>query len=212
MTDNGPMNLGSSKTVWWQGVDDPRRIDRASFVIDPRSSEPLAAEGESRTPDYHLTWQLDTGEGYLTRRLQVSLEGSDGTRRLDLRRDENAVWTADSGAGPSIVEAVAGADDCDLGLCPATNSMPMLRSILPPAGTVTDEQGPEHRFLMAWVHVPSLQVLPSGQLYRLLSSSADGFRVRYTGEHRDFTGELTVDADGVVIDYQQLARRIPAPE
>ncbi|WP_154674274.1 putative glycolipid-binding domain-containing protein [Nakamurella lactea] len=51
----------------------------------------------------------------------------------------------------------------------------------------------------------------SGQLYRLLSATGEGFRVRYTGEHRDVTAVLTVDPNGVVIDYPGLAHRIVPP-
>lgn len=200
------------RTVWWQGIDDPRRIDRASITIDERTSAPFVAEGVSKTSDYRLDWQLDTGPGYLTRRLLVSIAGTSATRTLDLLRDENGCWTSHTDEGAAtVIDAVAGADDCDLGLCPVTNSMPMLRSILPGVGSTVDTPGPEHRFLMAWVEVPTLRVLPSIQLYRLISSSPDGFVVRYTSQQRDFTADLLVDPDGVVIDYPQLATRIPDP-
>lgn len=197
------------RTVWWQGIDDPDRIDRASISIDERVSTPFVAEGVSNTSDYRLNWQLDTGPGYLTRRLLVSIASASGLRSLDLRRDEHGRWTTHGEEGAATIEAVAGADDCDLGLCPVTNSMPMLRSVLPRKGTTVDAPGPEHQFLMAWVEVPSLRVLASGQLYRLISASADRFVVRYTSQQRDFTADLLVDPDGVVVDYPQLARRIP---
>ena len=63
---------------------------------------------------------------------------------------------------------------------------------------------PETTLVMAWVEVPSLRVIRSDQVY---ASSTPG-RVRYRSYSRDFQAELTVDPDGIVIDYPGLARRL----
>jgi hypothetical protein len=59
--------------------------------------------------------------------------------------------------------------------------------------------------------VPSLAVLPSGQVYSsaapLDPASGRGV-VRYRSETRDFMADLTVDEDGLVVDYPRLARRV----
>jgi hypothetical protein len=54
---------------------------------------------------------------------------------------------------------------------------------------------------MAWVTVPTLEVLPSGQTYTAL----DGPRVRYRS--RAFTAELELDERGFVTHYPGLADR-----
>lgn len=51
--------------------------------------------------------------------------------------------------------------------------------------------------------MPSLAVIASPQIY----TGIDTEHVRYTSGTRDFTADLTVDEDGVVIDYPQLAER-----
>ncbi len=62
---------------------------------------------------------------------------------------------------------------------------------------------------MAWVEVPSLRVIRSEQIYQLRRIDVDGTSVvRYIGLHRSFEGDLSVDRDGLVIDYPQLARRV----
>ena len=224
------------RVVHWQGIDDPERFDEATFKLGEGE---LSASGTSRTPHYLLRWSLLTGPAWVTRTLDVQVEGSGWSRGLALRREADGRWTSDgratglpvrrdgqpltiedsdwnaaAGTTPGIVDAagLTTALDCDLGLCPVTNTMPMLRSVLPasgPASVSPPSPGPEIEFVMAWVEVPSLRVIRSEQIYRLRGLDVDGGAlVRYVGLHRSFVGDLTVDQDGIVIDYEELARRV----
>ena len=58
---------------------------------------------------------------------------------------------------------------------------------------------------MAWVEMPSLRVIASDQYY---ASHSPG-HVRYASGTRGVDVVLTVDSDGVVIDYPELAHRVP---
>lgn len=64
--------------------------------------------------------------------------------------------------------------------------------------------------VMAWVEMPTLRVIRSDQLYASGSANAP-LTVRYASHSRDFQAELTVDSDGVVVDYPHLARRVQEP-
>ena len=224
------------RTVRWQGVDDPHRFDQAVVKLD---RDRLSATGTSETPDYRLQWSLRTGAEFLTRSLDVQITAPTWSRRLALVRDaagrwasegradgvpvtasgelltiDDSDWDAENGASPGILDppSLIGADDCDLGLCPLTNTMPMLRSILPGPGLSRSAPGQELGFVMAWVEVPSLRVIRSEQIYQLRRTDVDGTSVvRYIGLHRSFSGDLSVDRDGLVIDYPQLARRVDPP-
>ncbi len=132
-----------------------------------------------------------------------------GRARSLLNRDsDTGRWTSathERGAPPTslprpgIVDADAldEALDCDLGMCPLTNTMPIRR-----LGVQTDTAA-EHSLTMAWIDMPSLEVIAGPQIY----TGIDADYVRYTSGTRDFTAELTVDEDGLVIDYPQLAER-----
>jgi hypothetical protein len=142
---------------------------------------------------YWISYELDTSDGFVTRRLHVTAESAEGTRSLDLRHDGAGRWTANGEHLPDI----DGALDCDLGLCPLTNTMPVLRHGLHLAPG-------EREFLMAWVSVPELGVLPSQQTYTHLGQG----RVRFTSG--EFRSDLEFDADGFVVDYPTLAVRLAA--
>jgi uncharacterized protein len=198
--------------VGWRGADDARRVDSAEAELGP---DWLLARGESVTPAYGLTWSLTTISGWVTETLLVEVDGGTWIRRLELRRSRDGDWTARAGAEgagperpPGLVDSphvLARALDCDLALCPFTNTMPILRHRLH-----TRDPEPRQELLMAFVDVPSLAVLPSRQGYsQVAGPDQDGTTVvRYESLDNTFRSDLTVDPDGLVIDYQHLARRI----
>jgi uncharacterized protein len=161
------------------------------------SPDALRARGRAMgtTPEpYWLSYELETGAGYATERLRVTVRSAAGTRELDLRRQDGG-WSA----GGEPLPGLDGALDCDLGRSPLTNSMPVLRHSL------HSDPG-EREFLMAWVSVPDLKVVASRQTYTHLGRSADGWRVRYASG--DFRRDLTFDAHGLVLDHPGLAHRL----
>ncbi|WP_336725953.1 putative glycolipid-binding domain-containing protein [Cellulosimicrobium cellulans] len=206
----------STRHVAWTGWDDdPDRLEASTVTV---RDDRLAALGTSRAAAYATAWALRTGPGWVTEHLDVSVRGLGWSRHLDLVRTPDGAWRADvreSGTPPSSLAApgiadpasLDGALDCDIALCPVTNTMPILRLGLlgdrPPAG--------ETRLVMAWVDLPSLAVLRSDQVYAArepLDPTTGQGVVTYTSATRDFTADLTVDADGLVVDYPHLARRL----
>jgi hypothetical protein len=158
---------------------------------------------------YRLDYELETGPGFVTARLRVSSRGEGWRRELDLRRYDTGAWSvvADdegdvdlppAGGDPAVL---AGALDCDLGLSPVTNMMPILRHGLLEGG------GPIE-LTMAWVATPALAVQADGQRYRHLSSAADHHVVHYEAIDGSFAAEITLDTDAVVLAYPGIARRL----
>ncbi|NKX53481.1 putative glycolipid-binding domain-containing protein [Arthrobacter mobilis] len=203
-----------SRICTWLGEDDPRRADTATINLEP---ERLTAHGASRAPDYAASWSLTTTANWITEHLTISVHGHGWSRHLDMLRAPNGSWTvkatksgdttAFGGTGlpePGIadVHALDQALDCDIEFCPATNSMPILR-----LGLVHDAEAAAE-FTMAWVRMPSLEVVPSQQLYagnRAYDEDTGAAVVSYSSG--DFSTDLTVDADGIVLDYPGLAVR-----
>lgn len=191
----------------WIGVDDASRVDRASLEL---GADGLHGHGSSTTPGYALAWRLDVGGGWVTRLLEVAVEAEGWSRSLLLERSADGEWRADASsrgavdlpaAGLADPDSVRDALDCDLGLCPVTNTMPIRR-----LGLLRGDV-PETAIVTAWVEVPSLRVRRDEQLY----SSAGAGGVGYASADRTFTARLSVDPDGIVRDYEGLARRIPEP-
>jgi uncharacterized protein len=200
----------SRRAVAWV-KDDPFGVEFAEIGI---AEQHLTASGVAvgTTPlPYRLDYELETRAGFVTARLRVTSRGEGWRRELDLRRDQDGVWSVAADDEGEVDLPRPGGDaarfadalDCDLGLSPVTNMMPILRHGLLSGG------GPIE-FTMAWVAVPALAVQPDGQRYRHVRSVADHHVVRYEAVDGSFAADITVDADAVVVDYPGIARRLAA--
>ncbi|SDP20355.1 hypothetical protein SAMN04487981_11827 [Streptomyces sp. cf386] len=181
--------MATSRVITWE-VSESKGIETAWTEL---GADALRARGRAvgTTPQpYWISYELDTGDGFVTRRLQVTVESADGVRTLDLRHDGAGRWTANGERLPDV----DGALDCDLGRCPLTNTMPVLRHGLHLAPG-------EREFLMAWVSVPDLAVVPSRQTYVHLGQGL----IRFVSG--DFSSDIAFDGDGFVVDYPGLATR-----
>ena len=151
---------------------------------------------------YRLDYKLETRSDYITSGLLVVARGEGWQRKLDLRRLLSGRWTARTTTRGTVDLPQPGGDmalfadalDCDLALSPLTNSMPVLRHGLLAGG------GPLE-FLMAWVSVPDLRVLPSRQRYRFLRKSGEHSIIRYASSSRDFVADLSFDQYGLCVRY-----------
>jgi uncharacterized protein len=189
--------------------DEPFGVEFAEIDI---GEEHMGARGVAigtAPRPYRLDYELETHAGFATARLRVASRGEGWRRELDLGRDADGAWSVatdeeghlDLPPAGGDAERLVGALDCDLGLSPVTNMMPILRHDLLHGG------GPLE-FTMAWVAVPALTVRPDGQRYRHLSSAADHHVIRFEAIDGSFAADITVDADAVVIDYPAIARRL----
>jgi uncharacterized protein len=181
------------RLVVWRGLDD-WRAEAAHVRVD---GDRLNATGTQLgvTPEpYRLDYSLRTGPGFVTERLELSVLRSGALKRLLVVRRPDGTWTADD----RVLTDVEGALDCDLQNSPLTNTMPVLREDLLASGAQPRD------FVMAWVAVPDLTVHRSEQRYEPL----DERRVRYVGLGTDFTADLELDDDGLVVRYPQLGERV----
>lgn len=122
----------------------------------------------------------------------IVLEKTDG-RVLILRADGQGKWEKAQG---DELPAFDGCIDIDIGASPFTNTLPIRRNRF--------EIGVPQRFRMTWIPLDTLEPFVDEQVYTKL---ADG-RFHYQAADGSFEAEITVDADGLVVDYPGLFHRI----
>lgn len=183
--------------IW--AIDEVSGFDTAWVSID---GEHMTAQGQqsglSPSP-YWVRYRLETGERFVTERMSIQSRWQGGSARLELHRAD-AGWTADGEPRPDLAEAL----DIDLAACPLTNTMPILRHRL-------HQTVGNHTFLMAFIEVPHLRVVPSSQRYtHLRQLDPQAALVRYRSG--SFQSDLTIDSEGFVLEYPKLGRRVdPRP-
>ncbi|MEX0749732.1 MAG: putative glycolipid-binding domain-containing protein [Dehalococcoidia bacterium] len=197
-----------SRRVAW-AKEDPFGVEFVEVSLRP---DALTAEGVAIGSDpvpYRLDYTLATGRRFVTSRLVVTTR-SDGWRcLLDLRRSADGDWRVDRRSDGTPPFTMSDADaavpsealDCDLGLCPLTNTMPVLRE-----GLLSSQSQPAE-IVVAWISVPDLAIHAARQRYRHVRREENMSVVRFEDDD-GFTADILFDADGLVIDYPELARRL----
>jgi hypothetical protein len=109
-------------------------------------------------------------------------------RTLTLGRDAKNNWTIDG----AKVRPLKGCTDVDLGISPATNTLPIRRLNL--------GVGQAKQIKAAWVLFPALTVEKATQTYTRI----DDFTYRYASA--GFEADLVVDDDGLVAAYAEWRR------
>jgi uncharacterized protein len=197
--------------VIWRGVEE-WLAEAASIELHDGG---LAAHGiqlGAHPAPYRVEYRLDAADGFVTRELELTSAGERWRRRLLLRHDGSGRWSAEvedngdppGGAWDGELPGLSEALDIDIGFSPLTNSMPILRHRLHREGS--------RDFVMAWVSIPDLRVTAPKQRYEHVQADDAGATVRFLEVDGDFTAELKLDRDGLLVFYPGLSRRVVSEE
>jgi uncharacterized protein len=142
------------------------------------------------------TFSVVVGPDWVTRRAEVLSVSVAGEERRVLEASEGR-WTVDGALRPDL----EGCLDVDIAATPLTNTFPIRRL----AGLGVGESAASG---VAWVDVPALGVARVDQTYERLADRGGVACWRYRDPaHGAFV--LTVDDEGLVLDYEGFASRIP---
>ncbi len=139
-----------------------------------------------------VQYELRLDHQWRVREARIMIPGEQ--RSLELRSDGAGRWT--DGAGAALPQ-LAGAIDIDISVTPFTNTLP-IRRLAWAAGGAADLR-------MAYVLLPDLAVSADPQRYTCLEPAR---RFRYESLDSDFTRDIDIDADGLVVTYPGLFRRV----
>jgi hypothetical protein len=198
------------RLVLWSGADE-WRAEAASVDLTAGGVQATGVQLGVDPLPYRADYLLEAADGFITRRFEVRTSGTGWSRRVELNHDGHGAWTCAAEYEGEVAlpvpgvdaETLGGALDCDLGFSPLTNLMPVRRLGLHEHDGAAD-------FLMAWVSVPDLEVFASAQRYEHVRRDGSTAVVRFVDQGRfaGFTAELELDADGFVLTYPDLARRV----
>lgn len=190
------------RRVSWSWTDRPGleslRLSRDADGVTAEGRVLVVLDGVPVTAGYRIEHDVRW------RFLAARIEGGppDGARALEIRRDEPGRWFVDGAPRPDL----DGCEDLDFMATPYTNTPPLAAHRL--------ALGERRRLRVAWVRLPDLHVRAVEQEYvRLETGDADeeARRYRYHNLESGFTGELTVDADGLVLEYGPWLRSSADP-
>jgi uncharacterized protein len=180
----------STTTILWQRLDEPghdaARLSPESFGWRIGGTAVFASDGRPCCLDYVVLCDED----WIAR--SATVHGWVGDQSIDiaLTVDAARTWRMNGIECPDV----RGCIDVDLHFTPATNTLPIRRLGL--------DVGAEAEIHVAWLVWPELSVQRVPQRYTRLAKD----RYRYTQDN--FEAELTVDEQGLVLEYEGLWRAI----
>ena len=121
----------------------------------------------------------------------------EGGAVLALSSDGSGRWTGPDGTHRPALD---GCFDVDLPSTVFTNTLPIRRLAMVP--------GWSEEISVVYIAVPDLAVSVARQRYTCLTWGPEGGRYRFEGVGTGFTAELTLDGDGLVVEYPRIARRV----
>ncbi len=189
MTDQVP------RIVVWRRLDG-LSIEHCSFTQD-RSGRQIHGTviGAERHP-LLVRYAVTCDALWQTRIVEIAVERGTDTRTLQMMVDEDRRWWS---TGTELV-AFRGCVDVDLGITPATNTLPIRRLNL--------AIGEKQTVTAAWVQFPTLSIEALPQCYTRL----DALRYRYESADGAFTTEIVVDEFGLATHYAGGWERIAATD
>lgn len=178
------------RTVVWRPLDSTgaehctlRRLAKG-FRLEGHVVSTAAAPG--CTVPLHVHYIVDCDSVWRTR--AVSISQHYGTLQTTLRLDviNQRWWTAEGVEIPQLHWLI----DVDLGVTPATNTLPLRRLAL--------EVGQRAEVTAAWLRFPDLTVEPLPQTYERLAPNL----YRYSSDGGRFSALLETDNLGLVVHYE----------
>ena len=197
-----------ARSIAW--VDEgATRLEFAEVELTDRRMKATGVAIGSAPMPYRLDYRFESRSRFVTRSIELVSRGQGWKRSLRLERDKQGEWDASWETHGEVLlppptgdmRQLSGAFDCDLALSPLTNTMPVLRHDLA-------HDGEPHDFLMAWISVPDLSVIPSRQRYTFVRADELISVVRYESSSRDFVADIVFDEDGLVLEYPGIGHRI----
>jgi len=140
---------------------------------------------------YAARYQIICDNEWRVKSVGVELLGED--RNIRLTGDGNGTWSGQSGD----LAQFRGAIDVDITATPFTNTLTIRRLNL------GKEQSAD--IFTVYIHLPELKITSEPQRYTCLEP---GGLYRFESLDGDFVRDIEVDADGLVLNYPGLFRRI----
>jgi hypothetical protein len=190
-------SVAPERSYFWAPWEGPG-LEQMRLRLDPVESVAHGlVMGVAEGLPFRLHYKIKWGADWHTRKVVLEAHTLQGVRELSLKSDGRGHWRDEHG---DRLPALDGCLDVDISVTPFTNTLPVRRLDLGP--------GQSAELAVVYVAAPSLSVKPAGQRYRCRERKSGRQLVTYEGLSTGFEADLALDADGLVIDYPGLWRRV----
>lgn len=181
------------RDVTWTAIWDPDRRGWGTELLhlSDRHAESSAVHFDADGVPYELSYEVDWDAVWRVREVTLRSLHAGVRRTLRLASDGRGDWHGDGDPAD-----LAGCLEIDIWPTPFTNTFPIRRLGL--------AVGDRAEIRVVYIQAPELTVSAADQAYSRLGDD----RYRFESLADGFAADLTVDRDGIVLDYPGLFRRL----
>lgn len=183
------------REVMWWAWDGPGLGHLRLAVRDSGASADGLILGVTDGRPFRLAYEVRCDAYWRVRSARVGVPGE--SPKVELFSDGEGTWTGPDGRALPYLE---GCEYVDLSETPFTNTLPIRRLGLSP--------GESAKITAAYLDGNGLQPWPEPQCYTCLEKDEGSGLYRFLSLDGGFTADLPVDADGLVLDYPGLFKRV----
>lgn len=186
--------------ITWQGSNPPSMESVRLLVGEGRlrASGRVITAASGDTEAFSAAFEASVDKNDPAGRLLLRSATATVERQISLSRSEDGFWLCDTGDGTTRNE-FGGAIDVDVAGAVTFNALPIRRFGL-------HRKAGEQTLPVVFVSLPELETTVMEETYRTVSIGEQ--RSVIALRRGDTEIELTVDADGLVLDYPGVARRV----
>jgi uncharacterized protein len=160
-------------------------VEADSLVIGVKNSLP-----------FRIRYQIYCDKNWQVRGVNIDVLNS-RKKGIQLITDGEGNWKTRKGES---IPSLQGCRDVDISVTPFTNTLPIRRLDLAP------QRSADAR--VVYIAVPEILCNPVVQRYTYLGPTPEGRLYRYENLEKDFSTDILVDFDGLIIDYPETFKRI----
>lgn len=182
------LNSFSVKTAAWSSLDKAEKGFECVWLTGSSASGSILRLDEDGQP-YRLTYRFHWNSEFQVQ--EAHIETLKGERTLELKLQYKQGWLQED----KKLKEFDSCTDLDLWPTPLTNTFALRRMNL--------SVGESKNIVALWIHGPTLEMRKVSQIYRRL----DEKHYLFEDPLADFSAKLTVDAEGLVVNYPGLFER-----
>jgi uncharacterized protein len=183
------------REVMWAAWDSPGLGHLPLAVRDSGVVADGVVLGAAEGHPFRVAYEVHCDTGWRVRAVRVGLPGE--APKVELLSDGEGNWSTYNGQAVAYLE---GCEYVDIAETPFTNTLPIRR-----LGLAIGESAD---ISVAYFDGTELQPWPEPQRYTCLEKSVRGGLYRFLSLDGGFQADVPVDANGLVIDYPGLFKRI----
>lgn len=178
--------------VMWNGVD-RHSLEDCRIAINGQSVEiDSIILGQYEKEIFRVEYRIKTDQQWRTRWFEIKTRLGNKDQYFSMESDGLGNWNSNGRQETMFNECL----DIDISLTPFTNTLPINRLNLAAQGT--------SEIQVVYVDVLNNSVRPARQKY----SHVSGSKYKYENIPNDFDALISVDEQGLVIDYPSLFNRL----